>query len=427
MDELERYQAFQRERYQKVLEAFQSSDDVPLARPSLIGSLCAVGHGETAQILFDQSVEALPLEEQAFSRYLIVLCHLKGRQFTSARTDLAQLVRLSRRSPEIASIQLFMCLGLAQHYFFTGQLGTALEHTTAALELALTADHALGKLWSYELMAQTQSMRGAHQAAERHFALAIGQCVLLERRKHGAQIGLALTLHWVRGRPGRNHVPLLVECLKTVPLGQRFARASLMLEMARQEMFAGEYERAEDRLEEIYEILTGTGENRYMAVYAIRQAEIAVCRGRLYRALHHLDFANKLLEAKRDRILLLEYSGLKARIYEALANREEWEYWERQTLRLQRQSEAPLPPLPDVPGLAESQDDGPWNLRQRDIIMFLKHNPHISVSQCRTMFRVSDITACRDLSSLTKAGVLERVGKARATRYRLPSGQDLYN
>jgi len=50
-----------------------------------------------------------------------------------------------------------------------------------------------------------------------------------------------------------------------------------------------------------------------------------------------------------------------------------------------------------------------------------KPNDSISVPEYRALFRVSEITALRDLAGLHRQGLMIRVGRARATRY-LPGG-----
>ncbi|MES2767928.1 MAG: DeoR family transcriptional regulator [Bdellovibrionota bacterium] len=57
------------------------------------------------------------------------------------------------------------------------------------------------------------------------------------------------------------------------------------------------------------------------------------------------------------------------------------------------------------------------NFRQMKILQFLKNNESIDVQKCKKLFNVSDITASRDLSSLTRSNSLIRVGKGRAIRY----------
>src|SRR5690606_24165879 len=125
--------------------------------PALIGSLCALGHGDTAKILFEQGAELLMPDEHAFSLYLLALNNLRMRNFAEARSHLASLASFSKRCKGVAEARMFARLGLGQSSFYDGRLGMALEHATAALELALTAEHDLGKLWCYELVAQTQS------------------------------------------------------------------------------------------------------------------------------------------------------------------------------------------------------------------------------------------------------------------------------
>ncbi len=57
------------------------------------------------------------------------------------------------------------------------------------------------------------------------------------------------------------------------------------------------------------------------------------------------------------------------------------------------------------------------NHRQLEILDWLKSERFLSVKEVRDRFRISEITALRDLDGLRKTGIVLRIGKARATRY----------
>lgn len=59
------------------------------------------------------------------------------------------------------------------------------------------------------------------------------------------------------------------------------------------------------------------------------------------------------------------------------------------------------------------------NLRQIKTLSHLKKHESIDVSEYKTIFKVSDITASRDLRALKKNGLVLSIGKARATKYTL--------
>ena len=404
---------FIRECYHNVLEQFQNAETVPRPEPALVGSLCAVGHKDTAELLYEQGQSRLGSREREHCLYLFLCSSLQKRDVDSAKSYLGKLAQ-SHRSDGGA----YFSLSFGQYHFYRGTLAVSLRYARRALEIALNDKDHLAMLLAHELMAGVQALRGARKAAQKHFAAAIGLCVKLERRKHGARLGQALQLCWIRQRPGRDHLSSLVHALEAVPLGKRFARASLLLELAKQEVSSGTLQRAEQRLEEVYEIIDGSAEPRFFAAYAMRQAEVAIARGLLRLALHHLDYANQVIDDQWDRLARLEFAVLRARIYDGLAMRDRWEHWEAVAEGLLRKTDAMMPVIMEVPSPKE-HDAGPWNQRQRSIINYLKHNAFINVAHARTMFKVSDITACRDLSALTKAGVLERIGRARATQYRL--------
>lgn len=67
-----------------------------------------------------------------------------------------------------------------------------------------------------------------------------------------------------------------------------------------------------------------------------------------------------------------------------------------------------------------SKDDIELNMRQFKFIKSLKPGTFVSVGQYAKLFKICKMTACRDLTSLHHTGRMLRMGKARATVYRLP-------
>lgn len=62
-------------------------------------------------------------------------------------------------------------------------------------------------------------------------------------------------------------------------------------------------------------------------------------------------------------------------------------------------------------------DAGALNYRQIQILRHLTKEEFIDVQKYKKIFKVSDITASRDLSLLTGAGLVARIGRGRATKY----------
>ncbi len=75
----------------------------------------------------------------------------------------------------------------------------------------------------------------------------------------------------------------------------------------------------------------------------------------------------------------------------------------------------------DVPRAKETPvpDGIPLNYRQIQILRYLAKEEFVEVQKYKKLFKVSDITASRDLSDLTNQGLLERIGRGRAIRYKL--------
>ncbi len=73
---------------------------------------------------------------------------------------------------------------------------------------------------------------------------------------------------------------------------------------------------------------------------------------------------------------------------------------------------------PPAPGWSKALRD--LNARQIALFGYFEKEAYMNVHEYQNIFKVSEVTACRDLSALFKKGLLQRIGKARATRYCLP-------
>lgn len=80
-------------------------------------------------------------------------------------------------------------------------------------------------------------------------------------------------------------------------------------------------------------------------------------------------------------------------------------------------------PQPSSPPPASPQDPltATLNFRQQEILEWMREKRYIAVGECRERFKVSEITALRDLADLRERKLVIRMGKARATRYTLVS------
>jgi DNA-binding winged helix-turn-helix (wHTH) protein len=72
-----------------------------------------------------------------------------------------------------------------------------------------------------------------------------------------------------------------------------------------------------------------------------------------------------------------------------------------------------------IPQKAQESED--LNSRQISFLRKLKPQDFVTVHDYRKLFKVSEITATRDLSALHSRGLVVRVGRARATKYALPA------
>lgn len=73
----------------------------------------------------------------------------------------------------------------------------------------------------------------------------------------------------------------------------------------------------------------------------------------------------------------------------------------------------------ELPTLPEILPEITLNHRQQKIIRYLNKHDLIDTSKCKAIFNTSEITASRDLSELHRLRLIERVGRGRATRYKM--------
>ena len=84
-----------------------------------------------------------------------------------------------------------------------------------------------------------------------------------------------------------------------------------------------------------------------------------------------------------------------------------------------------LPVVHPAPDVRDSRltDHSLFNHRQLRFMKGLKAQDFIGVKQYQKLFRISEVTAFRDLAALHRSGVVIRVGRARATRYGRPENE----
>ena len=102
-------------------------------------------------------------------------------------------------------------------------------------------------------------------------------------------------------------------------------------------------------------------------------------------------------------------SGIRIRFHQHLAEHQG------------RKAAYEIPIHPSAPVSFTRKDSWPKDLspRQIEILQWLKQKQFVGVNEVREHFRVAKVTGTRDLASLCKYGLIEKLGKGRATRYRL--------
>jgi hypothetical protein len=173
------------------------------------------------------------------------------------------------------------------------------------------------------------------------------------------------------------------------------------------------------------------GSRRYEAALNLRLGDLLASDGALDEALIATSATKHLLNSEADALLDQELTARRSRLIKALGLADGGVAAVR-LATIQRRTGFVAPALPPLgvaeekgAGIAQERGSPPsspiLNHRQIEFLRDLRSGEFIDVHSYRRRFKVSEITACRDLAALARGKYLERHGRARATRYSRPA------
>lgn len=397
----------------------------PNDAPYVIASLAAVGQIGEAEVLLRNQTATMSPDAQVFAHVHVATASVAFGRYPTARRHLGRAAILRNATMDGAS-NFYLYYGLAQYRFATGRLKLAtMEGHRAGAFLRRTDQDYASALW-YELIGHLKVLTGDPRGGLAHFDAALKHATSLGRQEQIRSLTTSRVLYEARyARKPKDSVALLRSHIAARPLEDTFARASLLLELCRQELLRKRVADASAAFDLAVLASYGTQSRRYQATASMRLVDLLLANGAQTEALVTLQAMEKMLDDEADDLLALELSSRRLAVLSKLletksmpaslvaARKEEL----RRCAALERRTGFVRPNEPKAK--AKASDPG-LNHRQVKLLAELADRQSIDVQAYRRKYDVSEITACRDLASLSRAGHLVRLGKARATRYVKP-------
>lgn len=404
-------------------EAAFTPEDTPL----VVSSLAALGQAKDAELLLSHQRDLLSPDSLIFALYHLAIAQVAAGKLPEARKNLARAFSFRNNVLDDRSL-FFIYQGIAYYRYATGRLSNALRNVHRAGEFARRAASPYEMMLWRELMGHLLVLTGetAQGLIELDFAQTLarhaGRRELLRSLRTAAVIYRSRYVEHTK-----DALQSLKDELKDLAPGEKYARASLLLELVRQECAARRLLPARQALADASRLVLILGNKRHEASLGLRLLDVLMLSGEWDQSLIVSQSVLRQLDPDADRLLALELWSRRRRILDALDLPEGRDEAARRVRELERVSSyfRPQDPIQDqgkeplaLPAMLVPQSD--LNLRQEELIRDLKPTDVIDVHLYRKRFNVSEITACRDLAGLAKLGKLKRLGKARATRYVSP-------
>jgi hypothetical protein len=305
-------------RYQELLKL---RPEKPLASelPAILGALSFTGKMTEARALFSLHEKTLPIDELVSARFFLALGVVRVSAYAEARTLLAKNALVLRKKPTARS-RFYIHQGLAFYRYFCGRWSSGLVSATEAYRAALEDNFVFGLALSCDLrghlLAQVESVdEGLLLLSEaRELALKLGNTAVSE----ASDISI-LTYQAQYGLKPKTIVGELKRKLKSRELSDTYSRASLLLELARQQMLKGNPSEVKDLLDQAGHLIYMFKNRRQEAILNLRWAYLSFIEADPYRALSFAQAALRCLDLQVDRSLELAALGMQFKIVRNLA------------------------------------------------------------------------------------------------------------
>jgi len=388
-----------------------------------LAAMCLAGRAQQAEVILKQYSQKFNRQQLVACRYYLAVGYTMSGRYKRARRYIVGNFSKRHACNDTQSL-FYIWQGLAFYRFYTGRLAQGNSASTKAFAYAVSCNFTYGRMVASEVRGHIQVLMGSVSEGVTALEHASQLAQALGNQQVLKSVTIALANYEARYNltPSQGEEKLL-GVLKALPLGDPFAESSLRFEIARQLILDGKLKPAKNQLDVVQKSIYKHNHYRYSATLSIRYADWHFANGGSWEALHHIMAALKELDQSIDGLLIVEALMRKARILKVIGEKEAWQETIKSLTSLNKITNDHASSLflnePTSAKEMPQKLDIPKNVnhRQVKILRFLEENEFIDVSTAKTMFDVAEITVCRDLSNLVKTGHLQRVGKARATRY----------
>ncbi len=301
-------------RYHQLLEAHaRARGSRAASREWVIGAMVFLGRQEEALVLARQQ-RPRTREEGIAVRFFLALGHIRRSSYREARRELVANLLQLRRRPSPREV-FFIYQGAAFYRYFTGHASKALAGARRALDAALAANFAFGKILAYDLsghvLTQTENvergllhLREAAGLARRFENAALAQASEVSILSYQAQYGLA----------PKTIVAQLKKQLRVLAPTDSYSQATLLLELARQHTLRSELGEATKVLDQAARVIYTHANRRQETILNLRLAQLNYLRGEDYRALSFVQNARRTLDPQVDLPLEVMALGLEHKV-----------------------------------------------------------------------------------------------------------------
>ncbi len=373
-----------------------------------VARLAANGRLPEAEALAATLSPRLAPHEQAAAYYHVLAAYALACRHTEARRAFRLLVR-TRGS------KFYGWHGAARLRLADGRIR---EATKLASQAEVSNDYE--RFLADELAGQLAGLSGDAERAATHLERAAAWIRAAGRVVTADQLSGLVPLF--RARHG------LARALPILPADAHpLQRAAFALETARLAALAEDLQTARGCLRDAARLATVGASTRFELTITIRTIDLALAEGDAATARVLARRLSATLDVRRDRIPLFELVAREEAAARALGMQDASVVLQSRLVQMAHRTGYVPPRFPSGDKLAEAKvtprpprrsESASLNVRQVELVEALVAGEVLDVHAYRARFDVSEITACRDLARLVALGHLERLGKARATRYR---------
>lgn len=253
----------------------------------------------------------LTMDQMSAIRFSLGVIHTGVGDYTKARVQFAECVRLRRHS---LRTRFFAAQGIGFYRYFTGQYQNAARHAAKAFEHASQDQYAFGQMLSEELLGYGLLEAGSIRRGIHYLRTSLKKAQLLQHHSLTQSFRLSLLLNEARFGLRWDVVPRLEGSLEKLHPNDTYSRNSVKLELANQLILRGQIQHAFQVLDEACDSIYATENRLQIAELNFRLAFLNWTQGQSAQATHLLMSAERHVSPKVDVTIWRKMQGLKKQI-----------------------------------------------------------------------------------------------------------------